>query len=104
MLSQVGFWELGVRRRTLEDNNEGTFADFLAHPVVDADDVLGRTGTVVGVCGHLEADGEAGKRKREDDREGKRIYIDTRCNMQHVSRSTAQCRNESGRFPCPHVT
>jgi hypothetical protein len=24
---------------------------------VDADDVLSRTGTVVGVCGHLEADG-----------------------------------------------
>ena len=84
MPSQVGFWELGVRRRTLEDNNEGTFADFLAHPVVDADDVLGRTGTVVCMCGHLEADGEAEKREREDDGEGKRIYINTRC---------SRCRN-----------
>jgi len=52
----------GERRRTLEDNTEGAFADFLAHPVVDVDDVLSRTGAAVGVCGHLEADGEGRER------------------------------------------
>jgi hypothetical protein len=41
---------------------------------VDADDVLSRTGAAVGVCGHLEEDGEGegGKGRERERRKGKR--------------------------------
>jgi hypothetical protein len=61
----------GGCRRTLKDDTEGALAYFLAHPVVDADDVLRRASAAVGVCGHLAADGEGGE-GREGEGEKKR--------------------------------
>ena len=57
-----------MRRRTLEDNTEAAFADFLAHSVVSADDALSRTGVVVGVYRHPEED-EKGKEMEGQQRE-----------------------------------
>ncbi len=52
-----------MSRQTLEDDTKGALADFLAYSVVNADDILSRTGAAVGVCRHFEADEEGGGRR-----------------------------------------
>jgi hypothetical protein len=57
---------------TLEDDTKRAFADFLSHSVVDANDVLGRTGAAVGVPGHVEGDEEERRGRGKGEEKGKR--------------------------------
>jgi hypothetical protein len=76
-----------VSRQTLEDDTKGALADFLAYSVVNADNILSRTGAAVGVCGHFEADGEGRGRRgrgrgREREKGKRRGNMDTQSSRQ----------------------